>query len=358
MTATAPHADPVKALLDRHRTLCERAVDPLEIAAGLEAHGVTDRSAAARFRHRDVFSLAEELYARVPRPDGNLPAAAPAADAVRPRDARAAWWAVRAMTPGAVTALALLGVRHTDGNLELALLALGLACLLAALHAVVREGPLHAADATGTGFPILWLLGYAVLGDGLLAAGLSDDMSGMWTVDTGPLLGLAIGIAPALWCAHLWRARARRRLAVSRGLTDFGLAVRPLLVGTFLLQVAALTALLWPVAHTGPVVALGALLYLARLLAAHGSVTAAVYGLTVAAGTELLALCAVFAARLPGCAPLARPVEAAVSHWGTGVVPALACGVAALGLLVHAGRVLSRASAHSRGADAAGPSHP
>ncbi|HET6357180.1 MAG TPA: hypothetical protein VFG16_23715, partial [Streptomyces sp.] len=59
-------ADPVKALMHRHRELCERAVDPLEIAAGLEAHGITDRT-AARFRHRDVFSLAEELYARVPR---------------------------------------------------------------------------------------------------------------------------------------------------------------------------------------------------------------------------------------------------------------------------------------------------
>lgn len=50
-------ADPVKTLMHSHRELCERAVDPLEIAAGLEAHGVTDR-AAARFRHRDVFSLA------------------------------------------------------------------------------------------------------------------------------------------------------------------------------------------------------------------------------------------------------------------------------------------------------------
>jgi hypothetical protein len=59
-------ADPVKALLRRHRELCERAADPLEIAAGLEADGITDRS-AVRFRHRDVFSLAEELYARVPR---------------------------------------------------------------------------------------------------------------------------------------------------------------------------------------------------------------------------------------------------------------------------------------------------
>ncbi|EFH31053.1 LOW QUALITY PROTEIN: integral membrane protein, partial [Streptomyces pristinaespiralis ATCC 25486] len=52
--------------MHRHRELCEQAVDPLEIAAGLEAHGVTNRT-AARFRHRDVFALAEEMYARVPR---------------------------------------------------------------------------------------------------------------------------------------------------------------------------------------------------------------------------------------------------------------------------------------------------
>ncbi|MFF2198753.1 hypothetical protein ACFVXK_38200, partial [Streptomyces sp. NPDC058157] len=65
----------MKALLHRHRELCERAVDALEVAAGLEACGITDRT-AARFRHRDVFSLAEELYARTPR--GEEPVADPA----------------------------------------------------------------------------------------------------------------------------------------------------------------------------------------------------------------------------------------------------------------------------------------
>ncbi|ARZ68028.1 hypothetical protein SMD11_2379 [Streptomyces albireticuli] len=59
---TAP-ADPVKALLQHHRELCARAVDPLEIAAVLEARGAVDHTAAA-CRHRDLFSLAEELYAR------------------------------------------------------------------------------------------------------------------------------------------------------------------------------------------------------------------------------------------------------------------------------------------------------
>ncbi|NEB65660.1 hypothetical protein G3I39_01030, partial [Streptomyces fulvissimus] len=57
--------------MHHHRDLCERAVSPLEIAAGLEAHGLTDRT-AARYRHRHVFALAEELYARTPaRPAGS-----------------------------------------------------------------------------------------------------------------------------------------------------------------------------------------------------------------------------------------------------------------------------------------------
>lgn len=77
--------DPVKALLHRHRELCERAVDALEVAAGLEAHGITDRT-AARFRHRDVFSLAEELYARTPR--GETPAPPPARTPAGPRAVR------------------------------------------------------------------------------------------------------------------------------------------------------------------------------------------------------------------------------------------------------------------------------
>ncbi|GDY45318.1 hypothetical protein SANT12839_062000 [Streptomyces antimycoticus] len=77
-------ADPVRALIHHHHDLCARAVDPLEIAAGLEAHGVTDRT-AARFRHRDVFSLAEELYARVPRAEEPAPPPAPRRGARRRR---------------------------------------------------------------------------------------------------------------------------------------------------------------------------------------------------------------------------------------------------------------------------------
>ncbi|NEC73254.1 hypothetical protein G3I25_16995, partial [Streptomyces rochei] len=103
-------ADPVKALMHRHRELCERAVDPLEIAAGLEAHGVTDRT-AARFRHRDVFSLAEEMYARTPR-DTDAP---PTPEEQSPARARAGWMPL-ALLPGALCAAAVAGLRLTDGR--------------------------------------------------------------------------------------------------------------------------------------------------------------------------------------------------------------------------------------------------
>ncbi|GAA1968371.1 hypothetical protein [Kitasatospora viridis] len=59
-------ADPVRELMEAHRVLCERAVDPLEIAAGLEEAGI-GAAVAGRYRHADVFGLAEELFARVPR---------------------------------------------------------------------------------------------------------------------------------------------------------------------------------------------------------------------------------------------------------------------------------------------------
>jgi hypothetical protein len=67
-------ADPVRELMAAHRELCERATHPLEIAAGLEEAGV-GVATAGRYRHADVFSLAEELFARVPRRPTEAPRA-------------------------------------------------------------------------------------------------------------------------------------------------------------------------------------------------------------------------------------------------------------------------------------------
>ncbi|MEU9172440.1 hypothetical protein AB0D34_32430 [Streptomyces sp. NPDC048420] len=352
-------ADPVKALMHRHRELCERAVDPLEIAAGLEAHGVTDRT-AVRFRHRDVFSLAEEMYARVPR-DGETP---PPPTAEKAPGARADW-ALLTLLPGAMCAATVAGIRLTDGQSRLVAALVGALAVSFAVRAALSRGPLATPDRAptpSTSTWAYWLLAYAALGDGLLAAAVTGGPDALptgaadapWPVATAPLLALALSCAPAAWAAHLFGARARRKLTVSRGLEDFAASVRPLLLGTFALYLCALTAL---AALSGAVLAepvacpqvitLGALLFLARLLTVHRFTHAPVVVLTAAATAQGTALAASFAARLPGCAFLATPVEALVDLWGPGGIQTLSCGTGALALLIHAIRKLTRASAHS-----------
>ncbi|WP_081241273.1 hypothetical protein [Streptomyces viridosporus] len=356
-------ADPVKALLHRHRELCERAVDPLEIAAGLEAHGVTDRT-AARFRHRDVFSLAEELYARVPRDDGGRPSTAAATPGAR------ADWAVLTLLPGALCFASLTAPRLTHGQTRLLTVAAGILATALALRAALRRGPLSTGDHPSTAprrstaaFWTCWLVGYALLGDGLLDAAITGGPDGLptgaaegdWPLTAAPVLALALACAPAAWTAHLFSARARRRLVSSRGLEDFAVSVRPVLLGTFALFLCALAALLAlsaalldePFAPS-QTLALGALLFLARLLTVHGFTHAPKVILTATATAQAAALATVFAARLPGCGPLAAPVDTLATAWGPGAVPTLICGAAALTLLIHASRTLTRASAHTR----------
>ncbi len=356
-------ADPVKALLHRHRELCEQAVDPLEIAAGLEAHGVTDRT-AARFRHRDVFSLAEELYARVPRTGERGPATEPL-----PAPRVRADWVLLTLLPGALATATVAGLRLTHGQPRLLITLAGILAVALATRAALRRGPLAGPSgppawytANATRACTLWLLGYALLGDGLLHAvvtGGPDALptgapDGPWPTATAPALALTLACAPAAWCAHLLTAGARRRLAGSRGLEDFTAASRPLLLGTFVLFVGALTALLL-VCGTGlresvaspQTLALGALLLLARLLTVHHHRHAPAVLLGAAAATEAVALALPTVARLTGCAVPATPVRTLVHAWGAAAVPALACGTAALVLLLHAVRTLTQASAHA-----------
>ncbi|MDN0195604.1 hypothetical protein [Streptomyces sp. S.PNR 29] len=352
-------ADPVKALMHRHRDLCERAVDPLEIAAGLEAHGVTDRT-AARFRHRDVFSLAEEMYARAPR-NGDSPQ--------RPRNPaaarRSADWILLTLLPGALCAATLTALRLTQGQTRLIAVAVGTLTFVLALRAALRRGPLsvpgHPSPATAP-----WacsLLAYAALGDGALGAAITGGPDtlptgapdGPWPTATASVLALALSCAPAAWSAHLLAAGARRRLTASRGLEDFAASVRPLLFGTFALYLAALTALLTlcatvlgqPATHP-QTLTLGALLFLARLLTTHGFTHAPALLLTATTTATATALATVFVARLPGCAFLATPVEALAATWGPGSIPALTCGLGATALLLHTTRRLTKASAHAQ----------
>jgi hypothetical protein len=338
----------------------------LEIAAGLEAHGVTDRT-AARFRHRDVFSLAEELYARVPR-GGEHGERGPRTEPLPVPRVRADW-ILLTLLPGALGAGTVAGVRLTHGHPRLLVAAAGLLAVALATRAALRRGPLAGPPGThawrtvnSTRAWTLWLLGYALLGNGLLHALLTGGPDalptgaphGPWPTATAPALALTLACAPAAWCARLLSTGARRRLAGSRGLEDFTAAAKPLLLGTFALFLGAVTALLLvcaSVLHTPAAypqtLALGALLLLARLLAVHHHRHAPAVALGAAAATEAVALALPPAARLPGCAVLAAPVRTLVNAWGEAAVPALACGAAALALLLHAGRTLTQASAYA-----------
>ncbi|WP_206323510.1 hypothetical protein [Streptomyces sp. HNM0574] len=376
-------ADPVRDLMHRHRALCERAVDPLEIAAGLEAHGVTDRT-AARFRHRDVFSLAEELYARVPRAGAHARPDEPHRTAgERPgRVARTAGGVCVHLLPGVLCAATAAATALTDGLDLSARIALGVAGAAAVGVAVRislrRLAP--SAPAVLLALSAYWLLAYALFGDWLLAELLGGRAAGPAAADGGPLLSgadpsglaaaspaavlgrmpvplsLTLALAPAALCVRWFAGRARRALETSRGLDEFASAVRPLLAATVALFTVALLAaqaltgqapgVPGPTAATvADTTALGLLLFVALLLTAHGFPAVASVALGVASLSEAAVLAWALAVRRSGGAGSGE-LWARISGYGSGTVPFVVCGCAALVLLAYAFRTLTGASAH------------
>jgi hypothetical protein len=57
--------DPLDELVDRIRPTLTRAVDALQVAAALEADGVSDRGARVEYGFADVFALAAEVFGRL-----------------------------------------------------------------------------------------------------------------------------------------------------------------------------------------------------------------------------------------------------------------------------------------------------
>ncbi|MFC4032567.1 hypothetical protein ACFO3J_13875 [Streptomyces polygonati] len=301
----------------RHRDLVGGAVDVWEVAAGLEARGVTDGD-ARRLGARDVFGLAQEVCRRVP-PVVRVGAGG-GVGGVRER----AWLGARAgaplLLPGVVCAVAAAVHLAVPG----ALLA------IAAGWAVLRPG----APWAGV------LLGFALYGPQAVSALAGRSPFDPFDPGHGAaaFTALALSLAPAAASAHWFAVRARAQLAPSHGLAEFADAVRPRLAAAlaayglalFVLLVTA-GAIAGPTPVAGPA-ALGLLLFTARLLAVHGRPRTAVAGLAAACAGEALVL---------GAAPL---------HLGLGgaTAEALVCGVAALALTVAAFRLLPRASAHRR----------
>ncbi|WP_404816844.1 hypothetical protein [Streptomyces thermolineatus] len=383
-------------LIDRYRRLCGRAVDPLEIAAALEAVGVTDR-VAARFRHRDVFSLAEELHARVPRDDGpggagdpgvaDGPAVAGVPAGAGGRGARAGRRVLRGcraagryLLPGAACAGAAVvlpgSVAVGHGPRVLLPYAAATVVIAAALALCLRRGPLRAPGGGRAGGALCtgWLLGFAVAGGDLLAVLLGAPRPARPFSSTAltVLTALALAVGPAALSARRFAARAAAQLGRSRGLEEFAAGVRPLFAAAtaaFGLALAALLAAAHllaahllagrsvPAGVLAGAAALGLLLFLARLLAVHGFPGAGAAACAAACAAEAAALAVAGLHRLPAVEPRLRPVAEFLHDLGPGGVQAAACGSAALALAAGACRVLARASAH-RAAAGAGPAGP
>ncbi|WP_189131243.1 hypothetical protein [Wenjunlia tyrosinilytica] len=338
--------------MHRHRELCARATHPLEIAAGLEAHGITDR-VAWDFRHRDVFSLAEELYARVPReraPGHEHRAAEPQRTAVMP---------LVHLLPGlcCLTGAVTMRLRPAD---ELVAGVLTAVAAGSALLLCLRRGPLHrgaALSSPGQWLWTLWLAAFSLLGERALAIGLSGrPPTHLQALHPDPAAvarttALAFAVLPAAWCAAWFARKARSRLAPAPSLREFAAAVRPLVAGAVLLFLPCLLGLLAAAdllatgradpAGIAASAALGLLFFLARLLTVHGHPAAAGLGCALACALQAAAL-----ALAAASAALTHPHEGLLATH-PGAVQGLTCSAAALALLAHGFRALGRASSHS-----------
>ncbi|MCI0387119.1 hypothetical protein LJ221_23175, partial [Streptomyces sp. CNQ085] len=217
----------------------------------------------------------------------------------------------------------------------------------------VLGGCLLVGHALAGGRPLAWAL------DGRVPE--ADALPGEWCVP----LGLALAVAPAVWWARWFAARARLRLGASRGLREFAARTRPLLAAAVALFTVSLLAAL-AVAHAvvdgglpggaaGPegarlaeAAALGILLFIALLLSAHGFPAVAAGGVVAACALEAAALAAAAASGHFRTAFPGRLVEAPAAAWGPAAVSAAACACAALVLSAFATSRLTGASAHHR----------
>ncbi|MEV6976501.1 hypothetical protein [Kitasatospora sp. NPDC093806] len=257
-----PSGDPVRELMAEHRVLCERAVDPLEIAAGLEEAGL-GRSAAARCRHADLFSLAEELYARVPpRPPGAEPAAPveswqrrcgvalrTSALAALPCAAAAALGGGRPVLLAAAVPLALVpAASGTPGEPG----PTGSPWRTAAAGAdAAPDGP--TADAPTADAPDRrtdrrrrWTpgaQGAGVAGLLLVPLAVAADGPGEWRVTAALVLAAALSAGSAEWAARWLRHVGRGHLGAAATLAEFRSRMRPVLPVALALHLAVLAVL-------------------------------------------------------------------------------------------------------------------
>ena len=340
-------ADPVHDLLVRHLPLCETAVDPLEIAAELEAVGIGPGT-AGRYRHGDVFSLAEELYARVPRRPSALRVPQPESP-----------WRRRAVPALGVGLLYLLPcaalrlARATGGTARGAGVALTVTGLLALVAAATSgQGP-----GRGPDHPFRARFGFALGMAALLGLGVTGGSS----LPVAAALACSVGTAD--WCARWFRHIGWGHLGAARSQSEFRERMRPVLPVAVVIQLTAVSGLTFAAlaferhrgAGRGLAAAVvgadgtawaaqectGAVLLLVLLLwrcERRQDALAALLGTLAAVGVAAAAVGAVPPWRVPAGGAATATVFAQALVWG--------CGTAAALLLPYAWIVLRRPESH------------
>ncbi|MEU9077253.1 hypothetical protein ACFYUY_26860 [Kitasatospora sp. NPDC004745] len=351
-----PVGDPVREVMAEHRTLCERAVDPLEIAAGLEEAGFGP-DAAARCRHADLFSLAEELYARVPR---RPPAPEPPCGGRQRGAARAS------LTAAGLAALPCAAAAALGGRWPVLLPAAVPLLLLPALTAdpAVEPAPPSGGPvgALGPARPVRRPAGSrrnpAAFGYGLGLAGLLllplAAADGDRRLAAALVLAAALSAGSAERAARWYRQVGRGHLGAAGTLAEFRARMRPVLPVAVALHLAVLAVLTFAALAVLTVVAPrpgpghgGGLLHLAAERAGAAQWAAqGVLGLLLVL-PALLARCGrERAAALGAAAGPAATLVLLVSGRAVPVAVLLGGGAVAAVLLVHAWAVLGRAGSH------------
>ena len=236
-------ADPIHELRERHLALLEAAVHPLEIAAELEAAGIGPGT-AGRYRHPDVFSLADELHARVPRRPAALRVPPPESP-WRRRAPQACLVALLYLLPP----LALWSARQTGGAGRSPGVDATVVTMIALVAAATsgREHPF--AGRLGYAFGMAALLGLVLVGGGF---------------DAVMAAALAAGTGAAEWCARWFRHIGWGHLDAAHSQSEFRERMRPVLPVAVGLHLSAISATTF------------AALALVRRVTADGGVAAAV----------------------------------------------------------------------------------
>ncbi|WP_405019119.1 hypothetical protein OHV05_21445 [Kitasatospora sp. NBC_00070] len=333
----------MRELMERHRTSCEQAVDALEIAAALEDAGLGPAE-AARCRHADVFSLAEELYARVPRRPPTAPVPVPPV-----RRGQRSWQALRSAVRHGLPAAVLAGGAALLPSVARGPLAVLCGGWLAWAAARPPARPDHPSADAGSGGTVLHRAGHGV-GVALLV---------VLPVTAGGPAGAVLGVAAATaagaveWATGWLRQVAWSHLGAARTMADFRARMWPALpvaTGLQLLATAGLGLvglLLLDVVDPGPG---GGLLYQA-VQRADGPQWAgqAALGLLLLPATVLLrcgrgtpAVAVLLAAGSAGL------LLTTVARWRPETAQLFTCGSAAALLLPYAWLVLGRPGAHRR----------